>query len=233
MNFDFFDLGDEDMEASMQHDMPPPPPPPMDSNEEAKEENEMPYNAQFYLSVIDDVINSVKNKWKTTGGDPRLLAQIESIWKHKALLKLGIQTPEPQYAQIKNAKMRVDPNDINNLFAAFIPNPEPEKDDSDSGSDSGSKSSSDASDISSSSSDGSGSSYSSSESELNIDDDPELLAMVTPTVASDHLLCHYVSKSEKKSKKKGKSYNFDISHCHLEFEGDVRVFNNGEISINQ
>ena len=49
----------------------------------------------LYTNVIDDTIKSVRSKWTQNGGDPRVLNQLEELWKAKSLNFCGLNLQEP------------------------------------------------------------------------------------------------------------------------------------------
>ena len=188
---------------------------------EAKVSQADPQTVALYRSVIHDVIMSVEEKWRRNGGNPKTLEEIGAMWLHRALLKCGIQTPEPQRSNQMINRMqskRVDP--LTDELAVLLGQaPPPAQDES---------SSESSSDMTS----GSGEGSEEESSGLGSDsDDPEVAYMVESVPAKDHLFCHFRYPEDVKKEAKGKTYTLKVSCVHMTLNGVPHVVKGGKIVV--
>ena len=179
-----------------------------------------PETVELYKSVINNVIMSVEEKWRRNGGNPKTLEEIRAMWLHRALLRCGIQTPEPQRSNQMINRMqtkRIDPlSDELALLMGQAP-AKPQESSSESNSDMTSGSDGDSEEESS----GLGSDP----------DDPEVDYMVEMVPAKDHMFCHFRFPEDVKNEQRGKTYSFKVSCVHLTIDGVPHVVKGGEIVV--
>lgn len=181
----------------------------------------MEQTAQFYNTVIDDVINSVEAKWRRANGSQVTLEQIRELWRHHALKACNIETPEPELSlQVRTMRNRkkAESEELNVRAILGI-----ESEGSDSGSDM------------ESADDNMGSGTDTDENEesdfFGSDlDTPDVMNLVNIPQAKDILTCHY-EKAERKTGKNVTMEKLELCRCHFELNGVPRVIKSGSVSL--
>ena len=183
-----------------------------------------PQTISLYQSVIEDVVSSIEERWRRSGGNWNVLEEIKENWMHRALLQCGVSTPEPKQSnQMRQRLMqRERQREMDNMASVLGIAP---AEASGSGSDYGSDD-----DMTSDS----GSAEEESSDHLGSDDDdPEILNMVSLPQAKDHILCHFCQGDRKKSSRKGAMYKLGLKCIHMTLNGRPFVVKSGEVSVNK
>lgn len=183
-----------------------------------------PQTIRFYQSVIEDVVSSVEEQWRRSGGNWNVLEEIKENWMHRALLQCGVSTPEPKPSnQMRQRLMqRERQREMDNMASVLGITPAQA---SGSGSDYGSDDEMTSD---------SGSAEEESSDHLGSDDgDQEILNMVSLPQAKDHILCHFCRDTRKKSARKGDQYKLSLKCIHMTLNGRPFVVKTGEVAVNK
>lgn len=195
---------------------------------------------QFYESVIDEVIESVRDDWNARGSDYRVLDAIKELWRYKALKCCGIDIPEPDtFLTNKSEKVEIASfEEMFGLSSSYVPSAkeeEPEKEDDeddfdevedddevvdlDESDDKDETESDDVDDIQEESSDG-----------LGVDTDDEVAELIKEVVPTATVFCLYTEQKSLAGKEgKNKTLNLSLSNCHISVNGHVRVAKTGTL----
>ncbi|EAX97241.1 hypothetical protein TVAG_037480 [Trichomonas vaginalis G3] len=193
----------------------------------------------MYSKIIEDVTESMRDLWRNSGNDPRLLDKFRDNWAYETMKSININMAKPEsfISTSNNSEIKTLDQILVDFQLPFqaVPQAPPQEnkeeeeekaDDDDGFEDVDDGENADAQKKSASES-SSSDSDSSTESDHEFDDDPEIKELLTQIETDSQLLCHYRS-----TKDKGKKHiqEFELSHIHLTHNGQPLFISHGTMS---